>query len=96
MNPDVSNLRLFGCVAFVHVAKNKRGKFVPKSCKTVFVGYPDGTKGYKLFNMSSGSFIRRDVINAEKTFHDFTAGRKRSLICSFLMFVNLTTPLKMK
>ena len=80
VKPDVSNLKVFGCVAFVHVEKNKRRKFDPKSCKTMFVGYPNGTKGYKLFNLSSGSFIRsRDVIFAEKTFHDFTAEAKQKV-----------------
>ena len=63
-------------MAFVHVENNKRRMFDPKSCKTVFVGYPDGTRGYKLFNLSSGSFTRsRDVIFAEKTFHDFTENK---------------------
>jgi len=66
VKPEVSNLKVFGCVEYVHVDKRKRKKFDPKSCKTVFVGYPDGTKGYKLFNLSSGSFTRsRDMIFAE-------------------------------
>ena len=71
--PDVSNLRVFGCVAYVHVAREKRSKLDAKSRRAIFVGYPDGTKGYKLFDVSNGVFIRsRDVVFAEEEFHDFT------------------------
>lgn len=70
--PDVSNLKVFGCVAYVHVAKNNRKKFDAKSRRAVFVGYPEGTKGYKLYNPATGRFIKsRDVLFAEKDFHDF-------------------------
>ena len=46
--PDVSNLRVFGCVTYAHIPDNRRKKLDPKSRKTVFVGYPEGVKGYKL------------------------------------------------
>ena len=35
MKPEVSNLKVFGCVEYVHVDKRKRKKFDPKSSKTV-------------------------------------------------------------
>ena len=41
--PDVSNLKVFGCLAFAHVPKSQHKKFDKKSKKTVFVGYPQGT-----------------------------------------------------
>ena len=70
--PDVSHLRVFGCLAYVHVAKSKRQKFDAKSRRAVFVGYPEGTKGYKLFDPVTGQFIRsRDVIFSEQEFHNF-------------------------
>ena len=44
----------------------------PKSKKTIFVGYPEGTKGFKLFDLKSKRFIRsRDVILCEQKFHNF-------------------------
>ena len=65
--PDVSNLKVFGCLAFAHIPKSQRKKFDEKSKKTVFVGYPQGTKGYKLFDLSTKGFIcSRDVIFAEE------------------------------
>ena len=67
------NLKVFGCVAYVHVAKQERKIFDRKSHKTVFVVYPEGTKGHKQFNLSPGSFIRsRYVIFAEQTIHDLS------------------------
>ena len=70
--PDVSNLKVFGCTAFVHIPPRSRKKFVAKSKKMIFVGYPKGTKGYKLYDPARRHFIRsRDVIFAEGTLHDF-------------------------
>ena len=36
--PDISNLRVFGCIAYVHVARNKRSKLDMKSRKVIFYG----------------------------------------------------------
>ena len=46
--PYVSILKVFGCIAYVHVANKNHHKFYAKSKQAVFVGYPDGTKSYKL------------------------------------------------
>lgn len=41
--------------------------------KCIFVGYPDGTKGFKLNNLTNETFIpSRDVKLKERTFHEFT------------------------
>ena len=70
--PDVSNLRVFGCVAYTHIPDHQRKKLEEKSRKCIFVGYPDGTKGFKLYDLTKGAFIRsRDVIFEERTFHEF-------------------------
>ena len=37
---DVSNLRVFGCICFVHIPDNLRKKLDPKSTKAIFVDYP--------------------------------------------------------
>ena len=72
----MSHLKVFGCVAYIHVAKEKRNKLDAKSRKATFVGYPVGTKGYKLFDISTGDFMRsRDVMFAEEDFHDFVNER---------------------
>ena len=71
--PDVSNLRVFGCVCYVHIPDSHRRKLDPKAYKAVFVGYPTGTKGYKVFNIASGKFFRaRSVLFSESKFHNFS------------------------
>jgi len=37
--PDVSHLRMFGCIAYVHVPDEKRSKLDPKAEKYIFIGY---------------------------------------------------------
>jgi len=37
--PDVSHLRVFGCIAYVHVLEEKTSKLDPKAEKCIFIGY---------------------------------------------------------
>jgi len=37
--PNVSHLRMFGCIAYVHVLDEKRSKLDPKDEKCIFIGY---------------------------------------------------------
>ena len=76
--PNVSNLRVFGCLSFVHTPDGKRQKFDPKASKAIFVGYPQDTKGYKLYDLSSKRFVRsQNVIFYENNFHSFEQGNLR-------------------
>lgn len=45
---DYPNLGIFGCLAYVHV---KQDKLEPRALKCMFIGYPDGEKGYKVWNL---------------------------------------------
>ena len=49
--PFIAHLKIFGCDAFMHVPKKKRSKLDNKAEKCIFVGYKDGIKGYKLWNL---------------------------------------------
>jgi len=49
--PSLSHLKVFGCDAYVHIRKEKRTKLDSKSKKYIFIGYKDGLKGYKLWNL---------------------------------------------
>ena len=76
--PNVSNLRVFGCLSFVHTPDGKRQKFDPKASKAIFVGYPQDTKGYKLYDLSSKHFVRsRNSTFYENNFHSFEQGNLR-------------------
>ena len=62
VKPKVDHLRVFGSKCYAHIPDEKRKKLDPKAEKGIFVGYPDGSKGYKIFIPESRRFIRsRDV-----------------------------------
>ena len=66
---DVSNLKVFGCNAYVHVPDQKRKKLDKKSVQSIFVGYPNNSKGYKFYNPETKKMFRsRDVIFIENSF----------------------------
>ena len=65
-SPSLANLKVFGCDAFVHILKERRQNLDNNSEKCIFVKYKDGVKGYKLWNLASGSvFYNRNVILRE-------------------------------
>ena len=47
---DYSNLRVFGCPAYVHVSSEQRSKLDSKSKQCIFLGYPKRMKGFKLWD----------------------------------------------
>ncbi|KAH9697780.1 Integrase catalytic domain-containing protein [Citrus sinensis] len=60
---DYKHLRIFGFIAYLHV---KQGKLDSRALKGVFVGYPEGVKGYKVWcGATHKCIISRDV-----TFHE--------------------------
>ena len=68
VKPDVSNLTVFGCKAFARVPGQQRKKLNKKSVSCVFVGYPNNSKGYKLFSLETRKIVRsRDVISCSQS-----------------------------
>lgn len=67
---DLSHLKVFGCLAYVHVPKNLRNKWDAKGKPYIFVGYCEDSKGYRLFDIEDkGKIIRaRDVVFLENKF----------------------------
>ena len=67
--PDVSHLRVFGCMAYAHVPDSERRKLDKKSKKMRFVGYSLASKGYRLLDETNRKmYIRRDVEFNENDF----------------------------
>ncbi|KAL0655138.1 hypothetical protein Bca4012_075722 [Brassica carinata] len=44
-------LQVFGCLCYAHRRARDKDNFGDRSCKCIFVGYPFGTKGWKLFDI---------------------------------------------
>ncbi|GJY98188.1 retrotransposon protein, putative, ty1-copia subclass, partial [Tanacetum coccineum] len=65
-------LRIFGCVAYSHV---NQGKLKPRAIKCIFLGYPDGVKGYRLWRLDDVKpkiIISRDVVFNESLMYKDT------------------------
>ena len=64
--PDVSHLRVFGSVAFVHTPKQLRRKLDPVSEPGIMVGYSAASKAYRVLLDGSGKVVEsRDVVFSE-------------------------------
>lgn len=67
--PDYKSLRVFGSACYVHKASRDKDKFGPRSRLCVFVGYPFGKKGWKVFDIDRNQFfVSRDVVFREDLF----------------------------
>ncbi|RVW97398.1 Retrovirus-related Pol polyprotein from transposon TNT 1-94 [Vitis vinifera] len=67
--PSYAAIHTFGCLSFAHDQKSKSDKFASRSRKCVFLGYPFGKKGWKLFDLDTKElFVSRDVKFFEDVF----------------------------
>ena len=64
--PDVSHLRIWGCTAYVHVQKDKHVALGSHMEKCIFIGYPDGDKGWKFYN----PITRKTIISERAEFDE--------------------------
>ena len=67
--PNVGHLRIFGCDAYAHIPKDERRKLDSKTKRSIFLGYGNGVKGYRLYDKAQKRvFYSRDVtFNEEKS-----------------------------
>ncbi|KAL2253135.1 UNVERIFIED_CONTAM: Retrovirus-related Pol polyprotein from transposon TNT 1-94 [Sesamum indicum] len=75
---DFTSLRIFGCAAFCHYNGDKLD---PRSQKCVFIGYPPGVKGYRLWLKNQPGFkviVSRDVIFNESEMPCLNTSSKNS------------------
>ena len=62
-DPDLSNLRVFGCPAYVHIDYSQRLKFSSKAWQGIFVGYAFDSPAWIVYNTITRKVFRtRSVI----------------------------------
>ena len=60
--PNLSYIRVWGCLAFYRVPDPKRTKLGPRAMKSVFVGYVENSNAYRLLDFESNVIMEsRDV-----------------------------------
>jgi len=63
---SVSHPRVFGCITYMHVHEELRGKLDDKSEKCIFTSYSEHSKAYKLYNI----FTKNTIINIDTMFKE--------------------------
>lgn len=67
--PDLSMLRTFGCLAYVHVHSEARKALESHTRKCIYMGFEDGYKGFKCYDIAAKKMIiSRDVVFNEDVF----------------------------
>ena len=66
------HMRVFRCLAYMHVAKDQRSKLNNKSKPCIFMGYSEDKFGYRLWDLVDKKVVRiRDIVFMEdKTIED--------------------------
>eukprot|EP01018_Ginkgo_biloba_P012046 Gb_36581 [translate_table: standard] len=85
IKPDVSNLRIFGCLAYAHVPNEKRTKMESKIIKCIFIGYSGEQKAYRLYDPKAKKFmVSRDVIfDEDGIYKDDAVAKKKKVVIDF-------------
>ena len=47
--PNISHLKVFGCIAYAHILDQRRSKLDDKSLSCIFISYDARSKAYKLY-----------------------------------------------
>ena len=78
--PNLSYIRVWGCLAFYRVPDQKRTKLGPRAMKSVFVGYAKNSKAYRLLDLESNVIMKsRDVQFLENKTRDDSTNESTSL-----------------
>ena len=66
--PDISHLRTFGCLAYVHLQKDQRPALTPHAAQCILIGYPVDYKGWRFWDPQA----RKEIISDSAVFHEST------------------------
>jgi hypothetical protein len=68
--PDLSNFRIFGCPAYVHIDSSLRTKLGDKAWKGIFVGYAFDSPAWLIYNPATRHVIRSRNVVFDETWRD--------------------------
>ena len=69
VTPNYDHLRVFGCLCYARNQGRTSDKFESRSRRCVFLGYPNGKKAWKMYDLETKEFVfSRDVVFYEKEF----------------------------
>ena len=82
--PNYSSLKIWGCVGYVRVPKEKRRKWDRQSSEMIFVGYDATHYGFRMFDPESKRItISRDVVFDETKFQVQSSMEDREELAKF-------------
>lgn len=80
--PAFDQLHVFGCLCYAHNQNHHGDKFASRSRRCVFLGYPYGKKGWRLYDLEKEEcFTSRDVLFQE-TFFPFLERKSKTTTTS--------------
>ncbi|KAJ0809226.1 putative RNA-directed DNA polymerase [Helianthus annuus] len=75
--PNVEDLRVWGCLAYAHIPKEKRTKLDSKGMRCILVGKSEESKAYRLIDPKTMKVvISKDVLFEENRSWDWGANKK--------------------
>jgi hypothetical protein len=79
-DPDLSNIRVFGCPAYVNIDSSQRPKFSPQAWQGIFVGYAFDSSAWLVYNPSTKRVIRSRSVTFNETWNpsSFSSGESLS------------------
>ncbi|CAM6117358.1 unnamed protein product [Calypogeia fissa] len=80
--PDLSHLKIVGCLAYVHIPRELRKKLSAKSIRTAFMGCDDKSKAFRCYDpVKRKVYISQDVVFNEQSMFDFSSPSKPADSC---------------
>ena len=67
LKPEVTHFCMFASCAWAEIPSEKRKALDPQSTECIFVGYPDGVKGYLLIDLSLDQLIIEHSVQFEES-----------------------------
>ncbi|KAM6582397.1 hypothetical protein CsatB_009399 [Cannabis sativa] len=55
--PSLKHLKVFDCICYSHIPKEKRDKLDEKTAKGIFLGYNTQSKGYRVYSLETNNLI---------------------------------------